>query len=142
MAESTYDKFRGLLAELFMFDRADLDFGIYRIMNAERDEVSRFLDHDLLPQVKATLSEVDQGRWAHLQAELEKVEQACAVADVDPDTSQRVQDLRQALKATGDPEALEAEAFSDLYNFFRRYYKDGDFISLRRYKEGVYAIPY
>jgi adenine-specific DNA-methyltransferase len=142
VAESTYDKFRGLLAELFMFDRADLDFGIYRIMNAKRDEVTRFLDHDLLPQVKATLSEVDQGQRAQLQAELEKVEQACAVADVDPDASQRVQDLRQALKATGDPEALAAEVFSDLYNFFRRYYKDGDFISLRRYKEGVYAIPY
>jgi len=24
----------------------------------------------------------------------------------------------------------------------RRYYNEGDFLSLRRYKEGVYAIPY
>ena len=38
--------------------------------------------------------------------------------------------------------ALENEVFSHLYNFFRRYYDEGDFISLRRYKEGVYAIPY
>ena len=38
--------------------------------------------------------------------------------------------------------ALESEVFSHLYNFFRRYYNEGDFISLRRYKEGVYAIPY
>ena len=29
-----------------------------------------------------------------------------------------------------------------LYDFFNRYYDEGDFISLRRYKEGVYAIPY
>ena len=32
--------------------------------------------------------------------------------------------------------------YSHLVTFFRRYYKEGDFISLRRYKEGVYAIPY
>ena len=29
-----------------------------------------------------------------------------------------------------------------LYSFFSRYYEEGDFISKRRYKEGVYAIPY
>ncbi len=39
-------------------------------------------------------------------------------------------------------EAAEQEVFSHLYNFFRRYYNEGDFISQRRYKEGVYAIPY
>ncbi|MBT1570023.1 hypothetical protein KK471_30930, partial [Klebsiella pneumoniae] len=37
---------------------------------------------------------------------------------------------------------MENDVFSHLYNFFRRYYNEGDFISLRRYKEGVYAIPY
>lgn len=142
MAESTYDKFRKLLAELFMFDRADLDFGIYRIMNAKRDEVTRFLDNDLLPQVKESLLEVDTGQRLALQKQLDEVEQACGVAGIDPDTSQKVADLRSAIKATGDPDALEAEVFSHLYSFFRRYYKDGDFISLRRYKEGVYAIPY
>ncbi len=142
MAESTYDKFRRLLAELFMFDRADLDFGIYRIMNAKRDEVTSFLDVDLLPQVKEALLEVDTGQRLALQQQLEEVEQACGVAGIDPDTSQKVQDLRAAVKATGDPDALEAEVFSHLYSFFRRYYKEGDFISLRRYKEGVYAIPY
>ena len=142
MAESTYDKFRKLLAELFMFDRADLDFGIYRIMNAKRDEVTRFFDNDLLPQVKTTLGEVDLGQRQQLQAELEEAEKAAGLAGFNPDDSPRVQDLRQALKAGGDPEVLEAEVFSHLYSFFRRYYKDGDFISLRRYKEGVYAIPY
>ncbi|MCF6340488.1 MAG: site-specific DNA-methyltransferase, partial [Sulfurimonas sp.] len=32
--------------------------------------------------------------------------------------------------------------FSHLANFFKRYYKDGDFVSLRRYKKDTYAIPY
>ena len=37
---------------------------------------------------------------------------------------------------------MEDEVYSDLYDFFRRYYDAGDFISVRRYREGVYAIPY
>src|SRR5450759_3225702 len=111
-------------------------------MNAKRDEVTRFFDNDLLPQVKTTLGEVDSGQRQQLQAELEEAEKAAGLAGFNPDDSPRVQDLRQALKAGGDPEVLEAEVFSHLYSFFRRYYKDGDFISLRRYKEGVYAIPY
>lgn len=38
--------------------------------------------------------------------------------------------------------ALESDVYSALYSFFNRYYDEGDFISKRRYKEGVYAIPY
>lgn len=41
-----------------------------------------------------------------------------------------------------DLSALESDVYSALYNFFSRYYDEGDFISKRRYKEGVYAIPY
>lgn len=41
-----------------------------------------------------------------------------------------------------DLSALESDVYSALYNFFSRYYNEGDFISKRRYKEGVYAIPY
>ena len=43
-----------------MFDQADLDFGIYRIMNAKREEITRFLDTDLLPQVREVLGELEQ----------------------------------------------------------------------------------
>ena len=42
----------------------------------------------------------------------------------------------------GNIEALECEIYDHLYSFFRRYYSDGDFISKRVYKPGVYAIPY
>ena len=41
-----------------------------------------------------------------------------------------------------DLSALESDVYSALYNFFSRYYDEGDFISKRRYKVGVYAIPY
>jgi adenine-specific DNA-methyltransferase len=40
-------KFQQLLAELFQFDAADLDFGIYRIMNHKRQEVQRFIMEEL-----------------------------------------------------------------------------------------------
>ena len=56
-----YNKLKRLLKEIFQFDQEDLDFGIYRIMNQKRDEISKFLDHDLLPQVRQTFAEYQAG---------------------------------------------------------------------------------
>ena len=53
-------KFQGLLRELFQFDQADLDFGIYRIMNHKRDAVEQFIT-DQLPAFVA--DELGRGRW-------------------------------------------------------------------------------
>ena len=54
--------------------------------------------------------------------------------------------VKDALSSFNDPNynmiALESDVYSALYTFFSRYYDEGDFISKRRYKEGVYAIPY
>ncbi len=44
-------KFQDLLRELFQFDCADLDFGIYRIMNQKRAVIEQFIDKDLLDSV-------------------------------------------------------------------------------------------
>jgi len=44
MQTRQYDKFKDILREMFQMDQADLDFGIYRIMNAKRDEIEKFLD--------------------------------------------------------------------------------------------------
>lgn len=54
---TAYEKLSTLLKELFQLDQADLDFGIYRIMNQKRDEITRFLDTELLPQVKAAIAQ-------------------------------------------------------------------------------------
>lgn len=138
-----FTKFVRLLKELFMFDQADLDFGIYRIMNAKRDEITRFLEKDLLPQVRQTLGELESGDRKQVEDELAKAIESARQLGVDPDSVQKVQELRAKLDAAGGGlDATEAEVYSDLYNFFRRYYHEGDFISQRRYKEGVYAIPY
>lgn len=39
-----YDRLKDLLEELFQFDREDLDFGIYRIMNQTAITCEQFVD--------------------------------------------------------------------------------------------------
>ncbi len=138
----SYRRLRSLLDKLFQFDQADLDFGIYRIMNQKREEIVRFLDQDLLPQVRTTLADYRASEQETLQAELDKLRGSLQAAGGPPETAPRYRELRDQLDSVGGDVNLENEIYSDLYTFFRRYYKDGDFLSLRRYKAGVYAIPY
>ena len=44
-----------LLKELFLFECADLDFGIFRIMNQKRTVIERFIEKDLLDAVGKAL---------------------------------------------------------------------------------------
>lgn len=140
--QSNYEKLKALLRDLFQMDQADLDFGLYRIMNAKRDEIEKFLETDLLPQVKAELARHTNLDSGAKKAELDEAIENAKRLGVNPDTVPKVLELRDELNKGGDLDALENEVFSHLYNFFRRYYHEGDFLSLRRYKEGVYAIPY
>jgi len=142
MGESNLSKFKGLLAELFMFDQADLDFGIYRIMNAKRGEITRFLNSDLLPQVRESLADLASGDRAQIESELAKAIESLRELGSDPESSSKVKELREKLASHADIDAIESAVFSHLYEFFRRYYSEGDFLSLRRYKASVYAIPY
>jgi adenine-specific DNA-methyltransferase len=62
---------------------------------------------------------------------------------VGPDAVPKVQELRAKLKdANAGSNENENAVFSHLLVFFSRYYEQGDFISLRRYKGDTYAIPY
>jgi len=115
-AAASLKKFQDLLRQLFQFEAADLDFGIYRIMNARRKEIMRFFDEELLPQVREELSK--------------------ALGSEDPAQATEVKEPQERYNAAFDIKAAENEVFSHLYNFFRRYYSEGDFISQRRYKEG------
>jgi len=137
-----YDKLKDLLKELFQFDREDLDFGIYRVMNHRRDEVLKFLDRDLLPQVRDAFGEYRAGDEAQVREDLARLEKTLGDAGVSAESSPKYLALKERISETKDLSALENEVYSDLYTFFRRYYKNGDFLSLRRYKPGVYAVPY
>lgn len=142
MSETNIQKFKRLLSELFMFENADLDFGIYRIMNAKREEIGNFLDKDLLPQVRKEIEHLGSGKRDELQEQLQEAIDTAKRFGANPDESEPVFKLREQLEKTVDVTALENDIFSDLYDFFSRYYSEGDYMSLRRYKEGVYAIPY
>src|SRR5207237_8713142 len=94
-------------------------------------------------QGKEAFSQYRSADKTVLQSELDKLAATIQNAGMNPDESPKVQELRRKLAESAvDVTALENEVFSHLTNFFCRYYSDGDFISLRRYKEGVYAIPY
>jgi len=152
------DKFQRLLRELFQFDCADLDFGIYRIMNYKRDVIEKFITTDL---PKAIADELDRGALAdQSQAARELAEVAKQIAEslgkdaLDADGNladayhgtplgKKYLDLKGKAAGGRGREALEATIFNHLHSFFSRYYQDGDFISKRRYsKRQKYAIPY
>ena len=140
-----YDAFRKKLQEIFMMDHAELDFGIYRIMNHKRKQINDFLDKQLLPQVEKTLQEYVKADDS-LQQELAKAIEGCKNLGIDPDSNPKVQQLRQQIaRSSTSIEDLQNTVFSRLTQFFSRYYEGGDFVSQRRYKSGgnsAYAIPY
>jgi adenine-specific DNA-methyltransferase len=45
-----------------MLDQAELDFGIYRVMNFRRKEIKSFIENDLLNQVKTELDKITKTR--------------------------------------------------------------------------------
>lgn len=141
MATSYYESFIKKLKEIFMMDHAELDFGIYRIMNQKRSDIQDFLEKDLLPQVKQLLAENNSAASA-LNEELKQAIQACHSVGINPDESPKVMEIKKRMAASADVTALENEVFSHLTTFFSRYYDEGDFISKRRYKDNTYAIPY
>ena len=151
-------KFQSLLRELFQFDSADLDFGIYRIMNHKREIIERFIGEDLPQAIAEELERGALAEQAHatqaLEAAREKALDALGDDALDAegnlavkysDTKAGKEYLAAQTQAAGarDHRALEAAIYNHLYAFFSRYYQDGDFISKRRYsKRERYAIPY
>jgi adenine-specific DNA-methyltransferase len=137
-----YEKFKAILREMFQMDQADLDFGIYRIMNAKRDEIEKFLDTDLLPQVSSEFAKYRGTEIEEKKKELAVLEATLRDSGMNPDEAPKVKALREEIAKYGDDEAISNDVFSHLSAFFRRYYDNGDFLSLRRYKKDTYAIPY
>lgn len=146
MATSYYDSFIKKLEEVFMMDHAELDFGIYRIMNQKRNDIKQFLENDLLPQVKTILSENSGEDSEAVKARIAEIRKQLG-DDIDTlsDSIPMVKEyksLKEKLASTADIAALENEVYSHLTTFFGRYYDSGDFVSKRRYKDNTYAIPY
>lgn len=135
-------RFIELSNQMFELDKSDLDFGIYRILNIRRKEIQKFFTEGLPKQIRETLEPFAQGNKDELRKQIAEIEQQAAAFGASPENNPKYKELKAQLQQGTDLSALESDVYSALYNFFNRYYDDGDFISKRRYKEGVYAIPY
>lgn len=70
---SPRDKLQELLRELFQFGSADLDFGIYRIMNFKRDAIERFIQKDLIEAVDKELTSGMLASQSQAASELKEI---------------------------------------------------------------------
>jgi adenine-specific DNA-methyltransferase len=131
------------LREIFQIDKPELDFGIYRILNARAGEINDYLQNRLYDKVQAALVNGNSSTQEQTARELREKEEQYKADGMNPDSVPRVQELRQKLAAYGSGTAEHQDSvFSHLLTFFSRYYDNGDFISQRRYKGDTYAIPY
>jgi len=152
------EKFQNLLRELFQFECADLDFGIYRIMNHKRAVIEQFITEDLPKAIAEELARdalAEQAQAAQtLESARKKVLEALSDDALDAEGNLAEQyreskvgkeylEAQQRARGSRSRDALEAAIYNHLYTFFSRYWQDGDFISKRRYsKKERYAIPY
>lgn len=147
-----------LLRKLFQFDSADLDFGIYRIMNYKRDEIEKFIEEDLIKAVDLEFKKYSAKSKAEIENELEELKKRIA-STLGEDALLPSGDLKELYRSSPISKELckkkedlrnyemaneyKAEIISHIYQFFSRYYDEGDFISLRRYsRQNKYAFPY
>lgn len=148
MDKTQYNSFVSKLQEIFMMDHAELDFGIYCIMNYKRDEINDFLTNKLLPQVESVLRKNMQGDSDEIKRKLEAERVHLREEGFDEQTIERakyVVKLKEELAKSASIDDLQSVVFSRLTQFFSRYYKDGDFVSQRRYKsngDSSYMLPY
>ena len=147
---SRQKRFVELLKRIFEMDKSDLDFGIYRILNIRKNEIEKYFSESLPQKIAEILTPfAEQGVEGVRKemAELEKSAKSMMGVDIseipeDKPMAIKYRELKLKLASGTDLSALESDVYSALYSFFSRYYDDGDFVSKRRYKEGVYAIPY
>jgi len=155
----TIQKFQDLLKRLFQFETSDLDFGIYRILNYKREQIEKFIQGDLRNMVESAFTKHKGERLTNINQRFEeakqKVIQGLGTLSFTP-TGELEEGFKDtplgrdflSIKAQKDEaeeiDEIKLQVFNDLYNFFSRYYEEGDFVpqyrhSIKRYK---YAIPY
>ena len=131
------------LQEIFQIDRADLDFGIYRILNSRSQEIGDYLQNKLPAKIQAAFSASGQTQIDGWKRELAEAEKTATDLGENPNDSSKVQELENKISAAQKSGAAgEAAVYNHLLTFFSRYYEEGDFISQLRYKGDTYAVPY
>ena len=158
--QTPQQKLQGLLQKLFRADAADLDFGIYRIINYRRDQIQDFINKELPAIVNNVLdtnteTETTHERITEFENQVRKFGDNLGEEMLDADgnlinqtyrETPLIQQYLETRERLGAPQSRYERAdmiFNHLYTFFSRYYEDGDFIPRRRYSQTErYAIPY
>ena len=151
-------KLKDHLKVLFQFDCAELNFGIYRILNYKRKEIEKFIEDDLIRVVEKEFEKYKTYSNKELAEKIEKIENKIKEdfgSDIlhngkliekygETRIVKKYLELKKQIDEIDVTENIQSQVFNDLYNFFSRYYEDGDFISKGRYssKQNKYAIPY
>jgi len=71
--DETKEKLIELLTKIFQFENEDLDFGVYKILNYKKDEISNFIHKDLIEEIKKELDLLSAAEKKSLTQELEKI---------------------------------------------------------------------
>jgi adenine-specific DNA-methyltransferase len=155
--ESSQEKLVRLLKDLFQFDVSELDFGIYRILNHKRDVIERFIEKDLIERADLVFKEYAGDSARSLKKELDalkaEINETIEAGTIDEhgkvtkhDDIKKVkeylkkqEEFQNAQLAQGTVE----DVYNQIYEFFSRYYDQGDFFSKpRRGGRDKYAVPY
>jgi adenine-specific DNA-methyltransferase len=156
------EKFQELLKKLFQFEWADLDFGIYRILNYKRRQIEKFINEDLKNKVESAFAKYKDERLRNINQRFEEIKkelkETAEKLGQDPFTptgelkeefknselGKKYENLKAQKEEAEAIDEIKDNVFNDLYNFFSRYYEEGDFVPQYRYsiKKHKYAIPY
>jgi len=152
-------RFQNLLMNLFQFETSDLDFGIYRILNFKTEQIKKFIYKDILDKVESAFARYKAEKLADVKGKIEEAKQQ-VIQSLGPEafttSGELIEDFRKTpvarrylsllerLKEVESIDEIQNQVYNDLYNFFARYYEEGDFIPQYRYsiKTHRYAIPY
>ncbi|HVP96756.1 site-specific DNA-methyltransferase [Methanoregula sp.] len=162
MADDYLKKLQVLLRRLFQFESTDLDFGIYRIINRKRDVIEKFIEKDLIASVDIEFGKISESTKVAAKKELDDLKTTIektlgssailpsgtfnpqfANTPIGADLAKQYNEKTTAFTAASVSDEHKAEVFNHIYQFFSRYYDNGDFMSMRRYSaKQKFAVPY
>lgn len=116
-------KFIEILTEMFQFDQADLDFGIYRIMNQKRDRIEEFMNEELFSKIEKSIeplkSSINQSKVSEIENKISTLDSM----NDDGSFDNKIMELKEEIEnyiSSSKIDEIEAEIYSHLTDFFRR----------------------
>ena len=141
--DKTLQELNAKFDEILQIDQADLDFGIYRVLNFYRERIKSYLTENLTEDIEESFQKYRGMQADTLQKEMSELRLTLINAGVlDVDSVPKIIEYKNLLDSIREIDNSKESILSDLLDFFRHYYADGDFINQPRYADKEYYIPY